>query len=112
MTDILAANCINTEGIRSLHDARGISADGRIIVGNGITIDGNIRGFKIRLPFNNNPNDVNDDGMVDINDLSALVSSFGSCTGEPNFNPACDIDCNGCVTIVDLTGLISSFGSN
>jgi glucose/arabinose dehydrogenase len=54
--------------------------------------------------------DFNNDGVVDLSDLTPLLSGFGVCTGDPGFNPAFDLDGSGCVDLGDLSLFLSSFG--
>ncbi|MBI5863496.1 MAG: hypothetical protein HZB38_03080 [Planctomycetes bacterium] len=51
------------------------------------------------------------DGDVDIADLALLLSSFGSTTGQPTYNPNADFDGDGDVDLSDLTVLLSNFGT-
>ena len=53
---------------------------------------------------------IDGDGDVDLNDLTALLSSFGTCAGQAGFNPGADFDASGCVTLADLAILLSGFG--
>lgn len=55
--------------------------------------------------------DVNGDGVVDLSDLTALLSAFGSATGDLAYNAAADFDNNGLVDLSDLTTLLSAFGT-
>lgn len=57
------------------------------------------------------PGDINDDGMVNLADLSLLLESFGTCVGDPDYNPAADIDDDGCVGLSDLSILLSNFST-
>ncbi|MBI5863215.1 MAG: hypothetical protein HZB38_01625 [Planctomycetes bacterium] len=57
------------------------------------------------------PGDLNGDGLIDLADLTLMLSAFGSCTGDPNFLAAADIDGSGCVELADLTQLLSVFGT-
>jgi hypothetical protein len=57
------------------------------------------------------PGDVDGDGDVDISDLALLLSAFGACAGDPDFNAAADIDLSGCVDLADLATLLGNFGS-
>ncbi|MEP0846216.1 MAG: PQQ-dependent sugar dehydrogenase [Phycisphaerae bacterium] len=57
------------------------------------------------------PGDVDNDGDVDLADLSQLLTSFGLCVGAPEFDPAADIDGSGCVDLADLSALLTSFGT-
>lgn len=54
------------------------------------------------------PGDVNGDGVVDLLDLSQLLSSFGMGSGATHANG--DLDGDGDVDIGDLTILLSNFG--
>jgi hypothetical protein len=56
------------------------------------------------------PGDVDGDGDVDLNDLALLLSAYGACEGDPNYNPAADIDNSGCVDLTDLAALLSNYG--
>jgi len=56
------------------------------------------------------PGDVDGDGDVDLADLAALLSAYGACTGDPDFNPAADFDNSGCVDLADLATLLSNYG--
>lgn len=54
--------------------------------------------------------DVNDDGVRDLADLTALLAAFGSSSGNPNFNAGADLDNDGSITLADLTLVLSNFG--
>lgn len=56
------------------------------------------------------PGDVDRDSDVDISDLSLLLAAFGSCAGDPLYQPGADLDASGCITIGDLALLLSNFG--
>ena len=51
------------------------------------------------------PEDINGDGVVNITDLLALLSAWGSCAGCPE-----DINGDGVVNITDLLALLSAWG--
>jgi hypothetical protein len=55
--------------------------------------------------------DVDGDGDVDLTDLAALLSAYGACAGDPNYNPAADFDNSGCVNLDDLAMLLANYGS-
>jgi hypothetical protein len=54
--------------------------------------------------------DLDDDGDVDIGDLSALLGAYGLCSGDEGFNPAADLDDSGCVDLSDLAVLLANYG--
>jgi subtilisin family serine protease len=54
--------------------------------------------------------DVDNDGDVDISDLSALLAAYGTCSGDPDYNANADFDNSGCVDIVDLSTLLANYG--
>ncbi len=54
--------------------------------------------------------DINGDSVVDVLDLLALQTAFGSGVGDPNYEPLCDFDGDGSVGILDLLDLIAMFG--
>lgn len=56
------------------------------------------------------PGDLDLDGDVDLQDLAALLSAFGKCVNDPDFNPSADIVADGCIDLLDLTQLLSQFG--
>jgi hypothetical protein len=45
--------------------------------------------------------DIDHDGNVDIDDYWMFVDAFGTCVGDPKYNPDADMDGDGCVTLVD-----------
>jgi len=55
--------------------------------------------------------DMDLDGVITLADLSILLSAFGTCTGEPNYNPAADFDASGCVDLADLSCFLNRFGT-
>ena len=54
--------------------------------------------------------DVDGDGDVDLSDLAALLAAYGSCVGDPNWNPAADFVEDGCITLTDLAALLGNYG--
>jgi len=56
------------------------------------------------------PGDIDGDGHVGLADLALLLSAFGSCDGDPAYNPPTDLDGDGCVSLSDLATLLANFG--
>ena len=54
--------------------------------------------------------DIDGDGDVDLEDLAALLAAYGTCEGDPGFNPAADLDDTGCVDLADLATLLAHYG--
>ncbi len=54
--------------------------------------------------------DVDSDCTVGLADLSAVLEAFGSCAGEPAFDPVLDLDADGCIGLGDLSALLTNFG--
>lgn len=62
-------------------------------------------------PAGGTPGDVNGDGVVDLSDLTLLLSSFGQCNGDAGYLAAADFDGTGCVELGDLTILLGNYGA-
>jgi hypothetical protein len=45
--------------------------------------------------------DLDHDGNVDLDDYWILHDAFGTCVGDPKYNPAADMDGDGCITLLD-----------
>jgi len=60
--------------------------------------------------FGNIPGDLDGDGDVDLGDLAELLAAYGSCDGDPDYNPDADLDDSGCVDLSDLALLLSNYG--
>jgi formylglycine-generating enzyme required for sulfatase activity len=56
------------------------------------------------------PGDVNGDGDVDIHDLASLLAIYGTCVGNPDFNPDADFNGSGCIELADLATLLAQYG--
>jgi hypothetical protein len=54
--------------------------------------------------------DINDDGIVNILDITIVASLFGTTQGEPLYNEAADLDKNGQVNIIDMSMVAKDFG--
>lgn len=55
--------------------------------------------------------DIDNDGVVGQSDLGGLLSAFGSCPGDPNYNPAANIAGDACIDQSDLGLLLANFGT-
>lgn len=55
--------------------------------------------------------DVNGDGLVDLADLSRLLTAFGASQGSPDYDPAADFNADGVVDLTDLSTLLVVFGT-
>lgn len=94
----------------SLFDARGISADGRIIVGYGFDPQGRQEGWMVDLGVANCVGDLNGDGLTDLTDLSALLSAYGTNSGDPGYLASADLDHNGVIDLSDLAVMLGAYG--
>lgn len=56
------------------------------------------------------PGDLDGDNDCRLDDLSRLLTAYGTCDGQPGFDPASDLDGSGCVDLGDLLMLLDSFG--
>ncbi len=55
--------------------------------------------------------DLDGDGQIGLSDLARLLAAFGSCAGDPSFDPDADLDADGCVALADLSLLLDGFGT-
>lgn len=53
--------------------------------------------------------DLDDDGDVDLSDLAALLTAYGTCDEDLAYDPAADLDNSGCVTLCDLAELLANY---
>lgn len=90
----------------SVHSAVGVNASGQIV---GQALFAGVNRAVILTP-STLPGDVNNDGMVDLADLTLLLSSFGTCATDAGYCAACDFDGSGCIALGDLTVLLANFG--
>lgn len=56
--------------------------------------------------------DINRDGVIDQADLALLQASWGSKSGDPNWNPDCDLNGDGVVNVLDLGILSRNYGKD
>lgn len=55
--------------------------------------------------------DINEDGIVNLDDLGVFASAFASSEGSENFNVAVDFNADGLINLDDLEIFTSEFGS-
>jgi hypothetical protein len=91
-----------------LTEARGVSADGRSIVGYGSSPSQQYEAFLATLP---RPcaADVARNYAVDLGDLTRLLGHFGVTSGATHANG--DVDLDGDVDLNDLTEVLGAFGT-
>ncbi len=53
--------------------------------------------------------DFDADGDVDLADLALLLGAYGTCAGDPAYDPAVDINSDGCVDLGDLALLLGNY---
>lgn len=58
------------------------------------------------------PADLNDDGQIDLADLSELLTGYGSSIGDPAYNPDADLDGNGTIDLADLSAMLEVYGTS
>lgn len=92
-----------------LFEARGISANGRTIVGQGLNPDNVLEGFVVRLP-NPCPGDLDGDNVVALGDLTILLSNFGTLSGATEGDG--DLDADEDIDLADLAAMLSLFGTS
>jgi hypothetical protein len=54
--------------------------------------------------------DLDGDGDIDLSDLAELLGAYGTCLGDPFFNPVADFDDSGCIGLSDLAALLGNYG--
>jgi hypothetical protein len=55
--------------------------------------------------------DLDGDCDVDLADLCRLLAAYGSCQGDPDYDPMADLDLSGCVSLADLAALLGAYGT-
>jgi hypothetical protein len=56
--------------------------------------------------------DVDGDCEVNLNDLAELLSAYGTCPGDPGWNPGADLAGDSCIDLEDLAELLSHYGTD
>jgi hypothetical protein len=54
--------------------------------------------------------DTNGDGVVDVRDVAAVASSYGSYPGHPRWNPTADLNNDLKIDVKDVALVASNFG--
>ena len=54
--------------------------------------------------------DINNDGVVNIEDIAIVANAFGSYPEHPRWNETADMDKNGVVNIIDVATVAKEFG--
>lgn len=54
--------------------------------------------------------DITGDRVVDLSDVALLLSMYGTCITNSNFNPNYDLDGNNCIDLGDLAQVLAQFG--
>jgi len=55
--------------------------------------------------------DLDGDGDVDLSDLATLLGAYGTCEGDPTYDPDADLDGSGCIDLADLAALLGNYGT-
>jgi subtilisin-like proprotein convertase family protein len=58
------------------------------------------------------PGDLNGDRSIGLTDLSVLLGAYGSCEGDPLYDPAADFINNGCIGLSDLADFLPLYGGS
>ena len=54
--------------------------------------------------------DIDDNGIIDISELSQVAYRFGAREGDPRYDPRCDFNKDGFIDIYDISFVASRFG--
>ena len=102
----LTGQLAGTSGLQLLRNVSSINNTGQI-VGSGIGPDGHVVGVLL-TPVGSSPADIDNNCVVDVQDLFALLPCFGQ-AGDPPCNLA-DINHDGTVNVLDLIVLLLNWG--
>lgn len=92
-----------------LTEARGISANGRIIVGTGRNPAGNIEAWRADIGPPPNPGDINSDDEVNVLDLLIVISAWGPCPLIIPPDCPADLNADNVIDVLDLLLVISNW---
>ncbi|HVZ93039.1 MAG TPA: hypothetical protein VG797_00870 [Phycisphaerales bacterium] len=108
LADLLTGYGIPVGNVR-LEAGLGISADGRTIVGRAHNEDGNTEAYVARMPVYLCPGDVTGDGVADLADIGAMITSWDT---DVTPDEARDLDGNGHIGLGDLSVVITNWGQS
>ncbi len=87
-----------------------------------VQVEGHLQKGMADITFAGGPNNlavgqitngnVNNEGGINIDDLTAIINAFGTAAGYVNFNPLADLNCDGNVHLDDLTAFLSNYGQS
>ena len=72
--------------------------------------EGNMDHYPLIFPWSGFTGDINQDGIVDIFDITTVAVAFNSKLGDPNWNEAADIISDGIIDIFDIVVVALHFG--
>lgn len=75
-----------------------------------LTIDGDGTLTMMLDPCSKRHGDLTGDCNTSLADLALLLSSFGTCDGDPAFDSVADVNDSGCIDVADLGVVLASFG--
>ena len=58
------------------------------------------------------PEDLDGNGSVGLGDLAQLLGVYGTCAGDPEYDPAADLNMDDCVDLSDLGSLLAVYGTD
>lgn len=54
--------------------------------------------------------DLDNNGVVNLSDLSTVLSAYGKCSGDPGYLLIADLDHSGCIDLSDLSTILAHYG--